>query len=65
MLLMLQVGAPAEEDLINWGHHPDVSTVPDQVMHKAAENDVTFVFSCQVDPLCSLAMLLACHSQFH
>ena len=45
------MGAPAEEDLVNWGHHPDISTVPDQVMQKAAETDVTFVFSCQVDHL--------------
>lgn len=44
----LQNGAPAEEDLKNWGHHPDVSTVPDEIMQKSAGDDVTFIFSCQV-----------------
>lgn len=48
MLLFYQVGAPAEEDLINWGHHPSVSTLPDDVMQKAAADDVSFIFSCQV-----------------
>ncbi|DBA95427.1 TPA: DNA-dependent ATPase protein rad54 [Trebouxia sp. C0006] len=43
-----QVGAPAEEDLSNWGHHPTVSTLPDDVMQKAAEDDVSFIFSCQI-----------------
>lgn len=46
----MQNGAPAEEDLKNWGHHPDVSTVPDDIMQKSAQNDVTFIFSCQVGP---------------
>lgn len=47
-VLCRQVGAPAEEDLSNWGHHPDVSTLPDDIMKQAAGDDVTFVFSCQV-----------------
>lgn len=46
--LALQNGAPAEEDLKNWGHHPDISTVPDEIMQKSAADDVTFIFSCQV-----------------
>ena len=49
-MLCQQVGAPAEEDLSNWGHHPDVSTLPDDIMKEAAGEDVTFVFSCQVCP---------------
>lgn len=47
----MQVGAPAEEDLKNWGHHPDVLTVPDDIMQKSAADDVTFIFSCQVWPM--------------
>jgi len=47
-VLLRQTGAPAEEDLSNWGHHPSVSTLPDDVMQKAAADDVSFVFSCQV-----------------
>lgn len=50
LVLCGQVGAPAEEDLSNWGHHPDVSTLPDDIMKEVAGEDVTFVFSCQVRP---------------
>jgi len=42
------VGAPAEEDLKNWGHHSTLATVPDAVMQKAAGDSVSFVFTCQV-----------------
>lgn len=58
--MVIQVGAPAEEDLSNWGHHPDVSTLPDTIMQKAAEDDVTFVFSCQVHT-CSMQDILQQH----
>lgn len=45
----LKVGAPAEEDLQNWGHHSCADTVPDAVMQKVAGDDVSFIFSCKVD----------------
>lgn len=44
-----QDGKPKEEDLASWGHHSDPKTVPDDVMQLAGGDDVTFVFSCQVD----------------
>jgi hypothetical protein len=44
-----QIGAPAEEDIKNWGQHSAVATVPDPVMHKAAGEEVSFVFTCQVE----------------
>lgn len=46
-----QVGAPAEEDLQNWGHHSSTSTVPDAVLQSIGQQHpdlVTFVFSCEV-----------------
>ena len=59
-MLCRQVGAPAEEDLSNWGHHPDVSTLPDDIMKQAAGEDVTFVFSCQVCVACVSVSVCAC-----
>lgn len=44
-----QVGHPKEEDLASWGHHSKVTTVPDEVMKLSGGDDVTFVFSCQVE----------------
>lgn len=44
-----QVGKPKEEDLKSWGHHSDAATVPDAVLQLAAGEEVTFVFSCQID----------------
>ena len=44
-----QSGNPKEEELADWGHHSSPSTVPDQCMQLCGEDDVTFVFSCQVD----------------
>ncbi len=44
-----QVGEPAEEDLKNWAHHHSLEHLPDQVMQKSAGNDVSFVFSCDID----------------
>lgn len=44
----MQVGEPAEEDLASWGHHPTPDTVPDAVMARVAQPDVSFIFSCRV-----------------
>lgn len=44
-----QQGNPKEDDLANWGLHSDVSTVPDQCLQLCGRDDVSFVFSCQVD----------------
>jgi DNA repair and recombination RAD54-like protein len=44
-----QDGNPKEEDLSAWGHHSDPTTVPDDLMQLTGGEDVTFVFSCQVD----------------
>lgn len=44
-----QEGKPTEDDLAAWGHHSDPTTVPDDLMKLSGGQDVTFVFSCQVD----------------
>ncbi|KAK9808913.1 hypothetical protein WJX72_006358 [[Myrmecia] bisecta] len=44
-----QVGAPAEEDLKSWGQHSSTATVPDAVMQHIGDEQVSFVFSCQVE----------------
>lgn len=44
-----QVGDPKEDDLATWAHHSDPTTVPDQAMQLTGGEDVSFVFSCQVD----------------
>ncbi|TYK13976.1 protein CHROMATIN REMODELING 25 isoform X1 [Cucumis melo var. makuwa] len=44
-----QVGSPLEEDLANWGHHFDSTTVPDTILQASAGDEVTFIFSNQVD----------------
>lgn len=44
-----QIGAPKEEDLASWGHHFSPKSVPDVIFQSAAGNEVSFVFSCQVD----------------
>ncbi|GAA0159567.1 damaged DNA-binding protein [Lithospermum erythrorhizon] len=44
-----QVGTPKEEDLANWGHHSSPSTVPDTIFQAAAGDEVSFVFTNQVD----------------
>jgi hypothetical protein len=44
-----QQGNPKEDDLANWGLHSDVSTVPDRCLQLCGRDDVSFVFSCQVD----------------
>ncbi|XP_066319606.1 DNA repair and recombination protein RAD54-like isoform X1 [Miscanthus floridulus] len=44
-----QIGRPTEEDLGSWGHHFDPSTVPDTVLQCSAGEEVSFVFTNQVD----------------
>ena len=44
-----QDGKPKEEDLASWGHHSDPRTVPDDCMKLSGGEDVTFVFSCEID----------------
>ncbi|MCO5571163.1 hypothetical protein L7F22_024897 [Adiantum nelumboides] len=44
-----QIGAPLEEDLKSWAHHSHPGTVPDEILQAAAGDEVTFVFSCQID----------------
>lgn len=44
-----QVGTPLEEDLSNWGHHFFSSSVPDAILQASAGDEVTFVFTNQVD----------------
>ncbi|XP_020681684.1 DNA repair and recombination protein RAD54 isoform X1 [Dendrobium catenatum] len=44
-----QIGCPLEEDLNNWGHHSIPETLPDAILHAAAGDEVTFVFTNQVD----------------
>ncbi|KAL2620529.1 hypothetical protein R1flu_000734 [Riccia fluitans] len=44
-----QIGTPLEEDLKNWGHHSNSTTIPDALLQIAAGDDVTFAFTCQVD----------------
>ncbi|BFG41805.1 hypothetical protein CerSpe_280790 [Prunus speciosa] len=44
-----QVGTPLEEDLSNWGHHLFPTSVPDAILQASAGEEVTFVFTNQVD----------------
>lgn len=44
-----QIGSPLEEDLKNWGHHSKAATVPDAILQASAGEEVTFVFTNQVD----------------
>lgn len=44
-----QIGAPLEEDLKNWAHHSGTNTVPDLILQAAAGDEVSFVFTCQID----------------
>jgi DNA repair and recombination RAD54-like protein len=46
----VQVGHPKEDDLNNWTHHHGVGTLTvDPQMQFAGQDDVTFVFSLEVD----------------
>ena len=50
-LLMMQDGAPAEEDLPSWGQHSSTDTVPDRVMQSIGidlPEQVSFIFACKV-----------------
>ena len=44
-----QADDPNEQNLEDWGHHHRASTVPDPIMRRAAGDDVSFVFSLQVE----------------
>nr|GLL47317.1 protein CHROMATIN REMODELING 25 [Ipomoea trifida] len=44
-----QMGTPKEEDLANWGHHFFPTSVPDTIFQAAAGDEVSFVFTCQVE----------------
>lgn len=44
-----QVGTPLEEDLLNWAHHSSHTSVPDVVLQASAGNEVTFVFTNQIE----------------
>nr|GMD90405.1 protein CHROMATIN REMODELING 25 [Ipomoea batatas] len=44
-----QIGTPKEEDLANWGHHFFPTSVPDTIFQAAAGDEVSFVFTCQVE----------------
>ncbi|XP_062221914.1 DNA repair and recombination protein RAD54 [Phragmites australis] len=44
-----QIGRPSEEDLGSWGHHSGPSTVPDVILQSSAGEEVSFVFTNQVD----------------
>ncbi|PHU19458.1 Protein CHROMATIN REMODELING 25 [Capsicum chinense] len=44
-----QIGAPKEEDLASWGHHFSPKSVPDVIFQAASGDEVSFVFTCQVD----------------
>ncbi|OVA15799.1 SNF2-related [Macleaya cordata] len=44
-----QLGTPLEEDLGSWGHHFFSTSVPDAILQASAGDEVTFVFTNQVD----------------
>ncbi|KAJ4716327.1 protein CHROMATIN REMODELING 25 [Melia azedarach] len=44
-----QVGTPMEEDLNSWGHHFHSMSVPDAILQASAGDEVSFVFTNQVD----------------
>ena len=60
-LSLCQVGAPAEEDLVAWGHHWDVCTVPDAVMQRMDPGIVSFVFSCKARTLAAARNVEGCN----
>lgn len=43
------MGSPSEEDLLNWAHHSSPISVPDVLFQAAAGDEVTFVFTNQID----------------
>ncbi|CAM0943959.1 unnamed protein product [Alopecurus aequalis] len=44
-----QIEQPSEEDLASWGHHSDPSTVPDTILQCSAGDEISFVFTNQID----------------
>ncbi|KAL5788356.1 hypothetical protein ACOSP7_005305 [Xanthoceras sorbifolium] len=44
-----QVGTPMEEDLKSWGHNFSSMSVPDTILQASAGDEVTFIFTNQVD----------------
>ncbi|CAI0447154.1 unnamed protein product [Linum tenue] len=44
-----QVGTPLEEDLGSWGHHFHSTSVPDSILQASAGDEISFVFTNQVD----------------
>ncbi|KAK7283963.1 hypothetical protein RIF29_13713 [Crotalaria pallida] len=44
-----QIGSPLEEDLGSWGHHFSPTSVPDAILQASAGDEVTFVFTNQVN----------------
>ncbi|KAJ8763549.1 hypothetical protein K2173_002432 [Erythroxylum novogranatense] len=44
-----QIGTPLEEDLGSWGHHFNSTSVPDAILEASAGDEVTFVFTNQVE----------------
>ncbi|KAL6514250.1 DNA-dependent ATPase protein rad54 [Orobanche hederae] len=44
-----QVGTPKEEDLASWAHHHFPSSVPDSIFQASAGDEVSFVFTNQVE----------------
>ncbi|KAL5982445.1 DNA-dependent ATPase protein rad54 [Asimina triloba] len=44
-----QLGTPLEEDLASWGHHASPASVPDAILQASAGDEITFVFTNQVD----------------
>ncbi|XP_039172560.1 protein CHROMATIN REMODELING 25 [Eucalyptus grandis] len=44
-----QIGTPKEEDLGSWGHHFSATSVPDIIFQASAGDEVSFVFTNQVD----------------
>jgi hypothetical protein len=48
-VVFLQDGKPSEEDLKAMGHHAGVATVPDALMRAVGGQEVSFVFTCEVE----------------
>lgn len=45
VLCACQLGSPLEEDLASWGHHFNLSTVPDLILQASAGDEVLSYFS--------------------
>jgi DNA repair and recombination RAD54-like protein len=40
--------APAEDDLVRWGHHTSVDTLQDDILKRASQGMVSFVFELEI-----------------